>query len=70
MALVIAAVLIPSIAIIGLFHFGTLKRVEDLKPDLEEWARSQDRKPPPKIKLKGPVPGKRYWPVSPLSGLV
>lgn len=43
-ALVTATVLIPSIAIIGLFHLGTLKRVEDLTPQVDEWTASQDRK--------------------------
>jgi len=45
-ALVIATVLIPSIAIIGLFRLGALKRAEGLPPHIAEWARSQDRKPP------------------------
>jgi hypothetical protein len=43
-ALVTATVLIPSIAIIGLFHLGILKRVEDFTPQADEWAASQDRK--------------------------
>ena len=46
LALVSATVLIPSIAITSLFWLGTLKRVEDLQPQIDEWARAQDRKTP------------------------
>jgi hypothetical protein len=45
-ALVTATVLIPSLAIIGLFYLGILKRVEDLTPQVDEWAAQQDRKTP------------------------
>jgi len=40
--LVTATVLIPTLAMIGLFRFGKLKRVEDLKtqPQAAEWAAS------------------------------
>ena len=38
LALVIATVLIPTIAIIGLFHVGALKRAKDLPPHVAEWA--------------------------------
>jgi hypothetical protein len=43
-ALVIATVLLASIAIIALFRIGALKRAEDLPPHIAEWARSQDRR--------------------------
>jgi hypothetical protein len=46
MALVIATVLLPSIAIIVLFCTGELKRAEDLPPHITEWAKSKDRKTP------------------------
>ena len=41
--LVTATVLVPTLAMIGLFRFGKLKRVEDLKaqPQGAEWAASK-----------------------------
>ena len=46
--LVTATVLIPTLAMIGLFRFGKLKRVEDLKPQprAAEWAASQELRTP------------------------
>ena len=46
--LVTATVLIPTLAMIGLFRFGKLKRVEDLKaqPQGAEWAASQELRTP------------------------
>ena len=46
--LVTAIVLIPTLAMIGLFRFGKLKRVEDLKtqPQAAEWAASQELRTP------------------------
>jgi hypothetical protein len=45
--LVTATVLIPTLAMIGLFR-GKLKRVEDLKtqPQAAEWAASQELRTP------------------------
>ena len=45
LALVTAAALIPVIVVLGLFRLAGLKRVEDLRPQADEWARSQDRRP-------------------------
>ena len=46
--LVTATVLVPTLAMIGLFRFGKLKRVEDLKaqPQGAEWAASQELRTP------------------------
>ena len=46
--LVTATVLIATHAMIGLFRFGNLKRVEDLKtePQGAEWAASQELRTP------------------------
>jgi hypothetical protein len=46
--LVTATVLIPTLAMIGLFRLGKLKRVEDLKtqPQAAEWAASQELRTP------------------------
>jgi hypothetical protein len=48
LALITATVLIPTIAIIGLFRVGALKRPEDLQPppEVDEWAASQELKTP------------------------
>ena len=43
-ALVIATVCIPALAIIGLFYIGALKRAGDLPHHVAEWSRSQDWK--------------------------
>jgi hypothetical protein len=47
-ALVAATVLIPTVAMIGLFHLGALKRAEDLKtpPEADRWASSRDLQTP------------------------
>jgi hypothetical protein len=43
-----ATVLIPTLAMIGLFRFGKLKRAEDLQPapQAAEWAASQELQTP------------------------
>ena len=44
MTLVVAAVLIPTIVVLGLFRLAALKRADDLPAHVAEWARQQDRK--------------------------
>jgi hypothetical protein len=60
--LITATVLIPTLAMIGLFRFGKLKRVEDLKtqPQAAEWACV--------ARVTDAEIG--YWPISTRSGLV
>jgi hypothetical protein len=47
-ALISAGILVPTLAIIGLFHFGALKRAEDLRtpPEVDRWASSRDLQTP------------------------
>jgi hypothetical protein len=46
-ALVTAAVLIPTIVVLGLFRLAALKRAKDLAPpQADEWTASQELKTP------------------------
>jgi len=48
MAVVTAAVLIPTIVVLGLFRLAELKRAEDLRtpPRVDEWAASHELQTP------------------------
>jgi hypothetical protein len=46
MALVTAAVLIPTIVVIGLFKLAALKRAQDFPPQFDRWTSSRDLQTP------------------------
>jgi hypothetical protein len=45
-ALVVAAVLIPTIVVIGLFKLAALKRAEDFPLQADRWSSSRDLQTP------------------------